>query len=487
MGDDLSLLDGVGQAELIRRGDATPVELLDAAIERIERMNPTLNAVVADMFDKARAAALSPDLPDGPLRGVPMLLKDHLTGTAGDPMYEGMRFLRDLDWHESRDSYVAQKLRGAGLLLTGKTNLPELAIITTTESVAYGACLNPWDTGRSVGGSSGGSGAAVASGMVPIAHGTDAGGSIRIPAAFCGVVGLKPSRGRVSQGPDFSDMWGNGSWHINALTRSVRDAALMLDITSGYCAGDPFTAPAVERPLREEVGRPPGRLRIGLLDRAPQANPALHPECHAGVTAAAKLLEELGHDVELAFPDAIDHMMEGAIEAFLGMAGSGIQWNLDRWSRVTGRPIGEDDVEPYTWAFAELGRQSTGPQFLQGLAQVQESARRLSSWWDSGFDLLLSPTTGTPAYEIGFLASPPDNPLAPLYKASSVLPFTGMYNITGQPAISLPLHVSADGLPVGVQLGAAYGREDVLVRIAAQIEEAAPWADRIPPHHASRS
>ena len=177
------------------------------------------------MFDKARTAALSPDLPDGPLRGVPMLLKDHLTGTAGDPMYEGMRFLRELDWHESRDSHVAQRLRGAGLLLTGKTNLPELAIITTTESVAYGPCLNPWDTGRSVGGSSGGSGAAVASGMVPIAHGTDAGGSIRIPAAFCGVVGLKPSRGRVSQGPDFSDMWGNGSWHINALTRSVRDAA----------------------------------------------------------------------------------------------------------------------------------------------------------------------------------------------------------------------------------------------------------------------
>jgi len=486
MTEDLSLLDATSQADLVRRGELSPLELVEAAIARIESVNPRVNAVVTEMFEKARDAASRP-MADGPLRGVPMLVKDHLTPTAGDPMYEGMRFLRDIGWTEDHDGYVATRLRAAGAALVGKSNLPELAIITTTESVAYGPCRNPWDLDRTVGGSSGGSGAAVATGMVPIAHGTDAGGSIRIPAAFCGVVGLKPSRGRTSQGPDHSDMWGNGSWHIHALTRSIRDTALLLDVTAGYVAGDAFTAPAPTRPFRDEVGADPGRLRIGLLTRTPDGHPDLHPECRSAVEMTARLLEELGHDVEPSFPAALDHLMEGSVEAFFGMAGSGVAWNLDRWSRLTGKPIGVGDVEPYTWAFAELGRSCTGPGFLDGLAQVQSAARRLSSWWDEGYDLLLTPTTATPAYELGFLASPPDDPLAPLYKAAAVLPFTGMYNMTGQPAISLPLHWTADGLPIGVQLGAAYGREDLLLRVAAQLEQARPWIDKIPAIHASRS
>jgi len=486
MNDDLALLDATAQADLVRTGEVKAVELVDAAIERIERLNPQINAVVSEMFDKARAAASEGSLGDGPLAGVPMLLKDHLTPTAGDPMYEGMRFLQDLDWREDHDGFVAAKLRKAGAALIGKSNLPELAIITTTEPVAYGACRNPWDLGRTVGGSSGGSGAAVACGMVPIAHGTDAGGSIRIPAAFCGVVGLKPSRGRTSQGPDHSDMWGNGSWHVHALTRSVRDTALVLDATCGYMAGDAFTAPPPARPYGEEVGADPGRLRIGVMTRTPDGHPPLHDACRDGVEATAELLEDLGHDVELAFPEALDHLMEGSIEAFFGMAGSGVAWNLDRWSQRTGKTIGPDDVEPYTWAFAGLGRSCTGSQFLQGLSQVQSIARRVSAWWNEGFDVLVTPTTATPPYELGYLASPADDPLAPLYKASAVLPFTGPFNMTGQPAISLPLHWTADGLPVGIQFGAAYGREDLLLRLAGQLEHARPWADRTPAVHASR-
>jgi amidase len=368
----------------------------------------------------------------------------------------------------------------------GKTNLPELAIITTTEPEAYGPCRNPWDLKRTVGGSSGGSGAAVAAGMVPVAHGTDAGGSIRIPASFCGVVGLKPSRGRTSQGPDHGDMWGNGSWHVHALTRSVRDTALVLDLIAGPAPGDPFTAPPPVHPYRQDVAIDPGRLRIGFMDRAPEGFPAIDPECRAAVTETVELLEELGHRVEPSFPDALDHMGEGSMEAFFGMAGSGVAWNLDRWSRLTGQPIGPEDVEPYTWAFAELGRRCTGAVVLEGLAQIQSIARHLAGWWHGGFDLLVTPTTSTPPFELGHLASPTDDPLAPLYRAAAIMPFTGAYNFTGQPAVSLPLYWTREDLPIGVQLGAAYGREDLLIRVAAQLEQARPWSGRRPPVHASR-
>jgi amidase len=221
------------------------------------------------------------------------------------------------------------------------------------------------------------------------------------------------------------------------------------------------------------------------MTRTPEGHPDLHHECRRAVEDAAAVLEGLGHHVEPSFPDAFDHLIEGPIESFFGMAGSGVAWNLDRWSDLTGQPIGPDDVEPYTWAFAEIGRACSGPQFLRGLAQVQSTARRICSWWDGGFDLLVTPTTATPPFELGYLASPPDDPLAPLYRAAAIMPYTGPFNFTGQPAVSLPLHWTSDGLPVGVQLAAAYGRDDVLLRVAAQLEQARPWAGRVPPIHAS--
>ena len=484
MSDELAFLDAVGQAELLRKGEVTATELVEAAIARIERVNPAINAVVTPLFDKGRREAARTASAALPLAGVPYLLKDQLSGSAGDPMYEGMRFLRDARWKEHTDSHVVTRYRDAGLSLVGKTSTPELALLITSEALAYGPCRNPWDPARSVGGSSGGSAAAVAAGLVPIAHGTDAGGSIRVPASMCGVVGLKPSRGRVSQGPDLGDMWANGSWHVHALTRTVRDSAAVLDATSGYLPGDPFTAPPPARPFAKEVGADPGSLRIGFLGRTPAGFPDLDPECRDAVTRTASLLESLGHRVEEGHPEMLDHLAEGAISSFFAVAGSGVAWSLDRWSRRVGKRIGANDVEPYTWAFAELGRSASAPALQTGLESLITAARSFAGWWATGYDLLLTPTIAAPPFELGFLASPPDDPLAALTKAAAVCPFTGPYNMSGQPAISLPLHWSRDGLPIGVQLGAAYGREDVLFRIAAQLEAARPWADRRPPIHA---
>src|SRR5215475_1488395 len=252
MSDELAHLDATAQAELVRRGDVTPVTLVDAAIARIEKLNPTLNAVITPLFEKARAQAASPNLPSGPFRGVPLVLKDLIAHSAGDPYHAGMRFLRDLAWVEPNDTNLVARFRAAGFIIVGKTNTPELGTIPTAESVAHGATGNPWDPSRSTGGSSGGSAAAVASGMVPVAHGNDGGGSIRIPASECGLVGLKPSRGRISLGPEFGEVWG-GLAAEHVLTRSVRDTAAILDGVAGPLPGDPYTAPLPGRPFVTEV------------------------------------------------------------------------------------------------------------------------------------------------------------------------------------------------------------------------------------------
>jgi amidase len=301
---------------------------------------------------------------------------------------------------------------------------------------------------------------------------------------MCGVVGLKPTRGRTSQGPQVGDMWANGAWHVHAITRTVRDTAAMLDAASGYAAGDPFTAPPPARPFLQEVGADPGRLRVGFMARTPAGYPDLHADCEAAVRAAAALLEGAGHHVEEAHPGSLDVIDASAVPAFLSVAASGIAHSLDQWGERLGRAIAPGDVEPYTWAFAEMGRASTGSQVLTGLEAIVRAGRAFASWWDEGFDLLLTPTIAVPPFPLGTLASPPDNPLEPLYRAAAMAPFTGPYNMSGQPAVSLPLHWNADGLPIGVQLGAAYGREELLIRVAAQLEVLEPWSDRRPAVHA---
>ena len=471
--DPLALLDATAQADLVRRGELTPAELVDAAIARIERLDPELNAVIHPLFDKARAAG-SGELPDGPLRGVPFLVKDAVCHTAGDPYHCGMRVLKERGHVARSDTELARRFRAAGLVIVGKTNTPELALSCTTEPLAYGASRNPWDPGRSTGGSSGGSAAAVAAGLVPAAHANDMGGSIRIPASMCGLVGLKPTRARSSLGPELGEFWGPLT-HEHVLTRSVRDCAVFLDATSGPAIGDPYTAPPPARPFAQEVGADPGSLRIGLLETSAEIDAA----CHEATAATARLLEGLGHRVE---PARIEALEPGRL-AMAPWFAPAIARELDRWSDVLGAKIGPDDVEPLTWMLAELGRSLGAVDYVEAAELAFAWAREVQAWWGAGGHVLLLPTTARPTPRLGECAPTlPPEPL--LRKMGEYARFTSPFNVTGQPAISLPLQRTPDGMPLGVQLVAAYGREDVLVRLASQLESAQPWADARPGIHA---
>jgi amidase len=469
MTDEFAWLDATAQAELVRKGEVTPAELVDAAIARIEAIDPALNAVIHHRFDAGRADAAG-DLPDGPFRGVPFLVKDLFNGSAGDPMHNGTRVLRDAGHVATYDSWLVARYRAAGFVIVGRTNTPEFGLVPTTEPVAYGATHNPWNLEHTPGGSSGGSAAAVAAGLVPVAHASDGGGSIRIPASMCGLVGLKVSRGRITAGPDGDE---SGVSVSNVVTRSVRDSAAVLDATLGSAPGDMVMAPAPTRPYADEVGADPGRLRIGLLAADPHGS--LHPECEAAARDAARLLESLGHDVEEAHPAPLDD--EQTARTFAARWFTQARRTLMVTGDLVGRELTAEDVEPFTWAMAEAGRSFSATDYATALAASVAFTRRMAQWWSSGWDLLLTPTLGAPPPRLGVITDP-DTGGATL---TALVPFTTHFNITGQPAISLPLTWNAEGLPIGVQLAAAYGREDVLFRVAAQLEAAAPWAERRPP------
>lgn len=464
-------LDAVGHAELVRGGEASPIELVDAAIERIEALDGPLNAVNLRWFDEARAAAASAALPDGPFRGVPFLLKDLWAAFAGQPLTNGNPALARLKPVSDADTTLVARYRAAGLVTLGRTASPEFGSVPTTEPIAYGPTRNPWDTSRSPGGSSGGSAAAVASGMVPIAHASDGGGSIRIPAAACGLVGLKPSQGRMSTGPLRSEA-GLGVEHC--VSRTVRDTASLLDATHGPGVGDSVIAPPPAGRYIDEVGRDPGRLRIGLLDRNPRGLP-IDPECAAGARAAAGLLESLGHTVDVSHPAALDDAAFG--RQFGAMWATNMAVAVDGVARQLGRDVTAEDFEGVNWAMAQAARAMTAVDYASSIAAVAVFRRAVQSWWlDDGWDILLTPTLGELPTRIGEFDANPEQPLAPSHRSASFVPFTPAFNASGQPAISLPLHWTADGLPVGIQFVAAYGREDLLLRLAAQLESAAPWA-----------
>lgn len=475
--EEVARLDATAQAELVRRGDCTPAELVEAAIARIERLNPKLNAFIHLLFDKARETADSPVLPDGPFRGVPFAIKDAVCQTAGDPYHVGMRFLRDRGWRADHDSNLAARVRAGGFVIVGRTNTPELAGSVTTEPLAYGPSRNPWAPERSTGGSSGGSAAAVASGMVPAAHGNDMGGSIRIPSSECGLVGLKPSRARTSLGPDFGEFWGPLT-HEGALTRSVRDCAGVLDVIAGMEPGDPYAAPPPEQPFSREVGASPGRLRIGLRTAVPGGGVQAHPECVAAATAAARLLETCGHAVEEAWPAALDQ--QDAAAGYVNLVSCGVARDVERWGQLVGEPVDLDRLEPATRLMVESGRSLSATDYLAALEAVEGHGRALAQWWaEDGYDLLLTPTLADVPPEIGTVG-PEADPAVAYPMMARFTAFVTPFNISGQPAISLPLHWSADGLPVGVQLVAPYGAEDLLIRVASQLEQAQPWAHRWP-------
>jgi len=481
-------IDAVGQAELVRTGKVSPAELVDAAIARIEALNPELNAVVRDRFELARVEAAG-DLPVGPFRGVPMLLKDLSAAMEGEPLYEGMRLLRDADYRASATDALARRFLDAGFVVLGRTNTPEVGLLPTTEPHSYGPTHNPWKRGHTPGGSSGGSAAAVASGMVAVAHANDGGGSIRIPASCCGLVGLKPTRGRVPIGTDLNEV-SNFLICEHVVSRTVRDTAEVLDVTGAPRSVGASRAPTPRGAYADEVGIDPGRRRIGFLDADPTGSSGLHPECVAAVTEAARLLESLGHLVEPSFP--LQWADAEALVRFSSVWATECSYVVDDWAAKVGRSVTEDDVEPLTWALTTMGRGVSGPAFMGTVVAAMEEARAAAGWWRpdpgddeaEGYDLLLTPTLGEPPPPHGTFDSTREAPLDGFIRSASFVPFTTQSNISGQPAINLPLHWTADGLPVGVQLVAAFGREDLLIRVAAQLEAAAPWIDRHPSVHA---
>jgi amidase len=473
-----AFLDATAQADLVRRGEASPLELVDDAIARVEKLNDELNAVIHPLFEQARERARG-DLPDGPFRGVPMVFKDLLAAVEGEPIHEGMQFCRDAHYLSDHTDVLAQRYLDAGFIHIGRTNTPELGLVPTTEPLAHGPTRNPWDTSRTPGGSSGGSAAAVASGMVAVGHANDGGGSIRIPASCCGIVGLKPSRGRVSTMPEFSpidDMLGVEL----CVTRSIRDTASVLDAVHGAAVGDTVRAPAPTRRYVEEVGAPTGTLRIGLLTTNPLGGEDIHPDCVQAACDTGRLLESLGHTVEDA---SLDGFGNGElVNQFTTLWATTLVYNFRYWERHVGREITRDDVEPLTWTLAELGKSISAPDYVDAQHAMLDLTGKVEHWFASGFDLLLTPTLGEPPVPLGTFQTP-DEPMLGFIRAAGFVPYTPIANIVGGPAISLPLAWNGDGLPVGVQLQAAYGREDLLLRVAAQLETARPWADRIPPVH----
>jgi amidase len=478
MKGDLANLDATEQAQLVRKKKVSPLELVDAAIARIERVNPQLNAVITPLFDKAREQAKSDALPQGPFRGVPFLLKDLICASAGDPLYNGMRLMRDAGIVAPYDTYLAAKFRAAGFICLGKTNTPELGLNATTEPEAFGPSRNPWHTEHSTGGSSGGSAAAVAARMVAVAHANDGGGSIRIPASECGLVGLKPSRGRVSWGPDMGDAW-HGLAIEGVVTRSVRDVAAVLDAIAGNMPGDPYAAPPQRRPFAKEVSAKVGRMRVGVMKRTPLGGGELHPDCVAAVEDAARLIESLGHAVEESHPAALDE--PDVSRCFNDVVCGHAVFALEQIGALLGRRLNAEDVELWTWSVAERGFSMPVGQYLAAIQWLQVWSRRVAQWWSDGFDLLLTPTIAAPPPPLGTLVAKPEDPAAGWARLMALIQFTPQYNATGQPAISLPLSWNAQGLPIGIQLVAGFGREDLLIQVAAQLEQARPWKDRRPP------
>ncbi|MDD5564544.1 MAG: amidase [Thermoanaerobaculaceae bacterium] len=483
--------DGLGLADLVRRREVRASEVIEAAITRIEARNPAINAVIHTMFEQARRT-VSGALPGGPFLGVPFLLKDLLAACAGEPLTSSCRLLAG--YVPDHDSELVARHRRAGLVILGKTNTPEFGILGVTEPLLHGPTRNPWQLEHTPGGSSGGAAAAVAAGMVPIAHGGDGGGSIRIPASCCGVFGLKPSRGRNPLGPDVGESW-CGMVQDHALTRSVRDSAALLDATCGPDLGAPYVAPPPQRPFLAEVGADPGRCRIAFTARS-LFGERTHPDCRAAVEDAAHLCEALGHTVSEAAPD----FEKGALRrAYLAVVAVNTARAIDMAGELAGRRPTRASFERETWFLGVIGRHVPANEYQAALDHLNVVRRSVAAFF-AHHDILLTPTLAHPPLRIGALAPsagqrvamrvlgtiPSRKVLARALDEMAAEGFeatanTMLFNQTGQPAMSAPLWWNAEGLPIGTQFAARYGEEDLLFRLAAQLEQARPWFDRRPP------
>ncbi len=484
--------DALDLATMVREGRVTPVQLVESAIERIERLNPAINAVVQPMYEQAYDLARS-ELPPGPMRGVPFLLKDLVATYAGAPFRCGSRFLND--YVADRDSELVTRYKKAGLITLGKTNTPEFGLTPFTEPKLFGPVRNPWDSTRTAGGSSGGSAAAVAARMVPLAGGGDGGGSIRIPASCCGVFGLKPTRGRTPTGPLFGEMW-EGCVVEHVLTRSVRDSAALLDVISGPDVGAPYYPPPPDRPFLTEVSAPPGSLRIAYTAE-PFLGHEVHPDCVNALHDTVALLRDLGHTVSEASP-SIDG--PAFARSFLTMLCGELWADLRDAERAVGRKATMADFEPTTWALGLMGEALSAGAFAQAVRSMQRAARVVGGLFEL-YDILLTPTLASPPVLTGSLQPKPSDLFvlellgglhaAWALKAMGVLetsaatvfdfvPYTAVFNVTGQPAMSVPLYHNPAGLPIGMHFVGRYADEATLFRLAGQLESALPWRDRMP-------
>jgi len=490
---DYDQYDGLGLANLIRTKQVSTSEVLDAAIERIERRNPALNAVIKPLFSEGRAAASS--LPeDAPFRGVPFLVKDLLASVAGTPTGSGNRLMNEVI--QPADSELVRRFRQAGLVILGKTNTPEFGITPYTEPEVAGPTRNPWDLAHSPGGSSGGSGAAVAARMVPMASGGDGGGSIRIPSSCCGLFGLKPTRGRVPAGPFIGESW-RGFTSEGVLTRSVRDSAAILDAVSGSDPGAPYAAPFQERPYLQEAQTNPGRLRIAFTDH-PFMGKDVHPDCQMALKSTIDLLESLGHELH---EDAFE--LDGEVFGmdFLTILASEVRTDIESSAIAAGRSPRAADYEPATYALGLIGKSMSASAYAAAAQRLQKAARQIGAFFEK-YDVLLTPTLAQPPIQIGSLQPPASEISAMrligalnagwLLEAIGILkplsaqvfaymPYTAPFNVTGQPAMSVPLYWNKAGLPIGLQFAGKFGDEAILFRLAGQLESAQPWADRRPP------
>jgi amidase len=472
MAEDLMFQPVTELAASIREGDVSAREAVEASFGAIDRLNGELNAFVTLCEERALAEADAIEQGDSrPLAGVPIAIKDLVQLTEGVRTTMGMNCMED--FVPPIDSALVRRLREAGAIVVGKTNTPELGILPVTEPERFGATRNPWDTSRTPGGSSGGSAAAVAAGMVPVGHANDGGGSIRIPASCCGLVGLKPSRGRVSLAPLTEFVAGIGI--DGCVSRTVADTALVLDIISGYEPGDPYWAPPPPAPFGDAVERAPGDLRIAVMTESPTGVP-VHEDCATAVREAAALLESLGHSVF----EAPTLPAEGYIENFIRVWASGVAISVRGMAMLRGAPLDQDNLEPLTRELVALAEGLSAADYLESVAFLQTMGRMIVSMW-SDLDVLITPTLAQPPVKVGSLAPKAGEPaMAMIEKAAEWVPFTPVWNATGQPAISLPLHHSDEGLPIGVQLVGPPAGEEVLLSLSAQLEEARPWAARRP-------
>ncbi len=481
--------DAIGLGEMVREREIKPSELVEITIERIEKVNPQINAVIYKMYDEARKVAEKWDKEisigkkiDAPFSGVPFLLKDICAEYEGTPYYAGAKLLEGniSEW----DTELVKRQKAAGLIVVGKTNTPEFGILPTTEPVLFGPTRNPWDLNIIAGGSSGGSAAAVAAGIVPMAHGNDGGGSIRIPASCCGLFGLKPTRARNPLGPRYGDI-GSGMVVEHALTRTVRDSAALLDATSGPDLGDPYYAPHKKRPYLEEIRQDLGRLKIGFLTSIPKGwsfETKIHPDCVNAVKDVAKLCESLGHNVVEVNPEELSqvNLFQAFSIVFTSVSGS----SLTYIEKELGKKITKDQVEPITWLMYKNAATRTASDYLLALEECQLFSRKLAQWFhNGGYDLFLTPTLTIPPVKIGSFTV--ENLGKSVQLMSQMAAFTSIFNTTGQPAMSIPLYWNADKLPIGLQFAGRFGDEATLFRIAAQLEQERPWIDQKPPIYCS--